>query len=115
MTLNVCLPSKLQKALGLDSLMGLICSLSHTQRAIDWSINEFLVALVSSKAVILISLLLLSIHKAINVFSVKTSFDKLDNDTINGLSPLLTSLAEIRRFPTDFPVFVLSFPVSLCD
>ena len=115
MTSRACWPSKPQIALGLDSLIGLICSLLHTRRAIDESINEYPIAPVSSKAVVLISLLLPSIHKATNVVSVKKSPGKLDDDTINGFIPsLLTTLAEVRRFLTGFPVFVLfAPPVSL--
>ena len=84
MTFRVCLPLKSQIALDFDSLMGSICSLSHTRRIIDGLINEYLVALVSNKAVICILLLLLKIHGATKAFSAKKSLGSKDNDTING-------------------------------
>ena len=86
-------------ALGLDSLMGSICSLSHTRRAIDGSMNEYPVAPVSNKAVVLISLLFSKIHGVTKASSAKKSPGKLDDDTINGFSPLLTTSAEVPRFP----------------
>ena len=91
--------------------MGLICSLSHTQHTIDESINEYPVALVSNKAVVLISLLLSSIHEVVKVSSAKKLSGKNDNDTINSLSPsLLKILAEVKRFLIGLPVSVLSAP-----
>ena len=103
-----------QIVLGLDSLMGLICSLSHIPRAIDGSMNKYPVASVSSKAIILISLPLPSIFKATNAFLAKKSPNKLDDDIINGfVLPLLTTLAEIRHFLTGFLVSVLSLLARL--
>ena len=91
--------------------MVLICSLSHTRRTIDESTNEYPVAPVSNKAVILISLLLLSIHEVVKASPAKKSPDKDDDDTINSFSPsLFTTLAEARRFPTGLPISVLFAP-----
>ena len=100
MTFGACLPSKPQKALGLDNLTGSICSLSHTRRTIDGSINEYPVAPVSNKAVVSISLLFPRVHKVTKAFSAKKLPGKEEDDTINGFSPLLTPSAEVKRFPT---------------
>ena len=78
--------------------MGLICNSSHKCRTIDGSMNEYPVAPVSNKAVVLILLLLPSIHEVVKVSPAKKSLDKDDDDIINGLSPLLTPSAEVRRF-----------------
>ena len=86
-------------ALGLDSLMGSIYSLSHTRRTIDGSMNEYPVAPVSNKAVVLILLLFPNIHGATKAFSANKLPGRLDDDTINGFSPLLTTSAEVSRFP----------------
>ena len=92
-------------ALGLDSLMGSIYSLSHTRRTIDGSMNEYPVAPVSNKAVVLISLLFPKIHGVTKASSAKKSPGKLDDDTINGKSlPLLTTSAEVLCFPPVAPV-----------
>ena len=99
MTFETCLLSKPQRALGLDNLTGLICSLSHTQRAIDMSINEYPVAPVSNNAVVSILLLFPSIHKVTMDSSVKKLPSKLDDDTINCFSPLFTTLTEVKHFP----------------
>ena len=94
------MPSKLRIALDFDNLMSLICSSSHTRCAINRSMNEYPVAPVSNKAVVFILLLLPSIHEVTKDSSAKKSPGKDDDDTINGFSPLLTTSAEVRRFPT---------------
>ena len=92
--------SKPRIALSFDSLIGLICSLSHTQRAIDKLMNEYLVALVSNNIIVFILLLHPSIHEVTKGFSAKKLPGK-DNDYIsNGFSPLLMILAEVKCFPT---------------
>ena len=97
MIFRACFPSKPQRALGLDSVTGLICSLSHTRRAIDVSINEYPVAPVSNNAVVFILLLFLSIHEVTKASSMKKLPGKLDDDTINGFSPLSTTSTEVKR------------------
>ena len=99
MTFRACLPSKPQRTFSLDNLTSLICSLSHTPRAIDGSTKEYPVAPVSNKAVVFISLLLLNVHVANNLCSAKKSLGNVDNDTISGFSPLSTTLTEVQRFP----------------
>ena len=107
-TFGACLPSKPQIVFGFDRLISFISSLSHIQRAIDGSTKKYLVAPVSNKAVVLISLLLPSVHVANNACSAKKSPGNMDDDTINGNSLLLsTTLTEVQRFlPVPRPILV---------
>ena len=97
--------------------MGLICSLSYTRRTIDESMNEYFVAPVSNKAVVLISLLFFSIYEMVKPFSAMKLLGKNDDDTVNGFSPfLLTTLVEVKFFLTGFLTCVLpALSVQLCN
>ena len=95
--------------------MVLICSLSHTWRIINELMNEYFIAPVSNKAVVLILLLLPSIHEVVKISLTKKSLGKNDNDIINSLSLLLTPLADVSLFPTGLLIFVFfASLVSLC-
>lgn len=79
--------------------------MSHTWRTIDRLINEYLIALISNKAVDAISLLFSRLYKTTIVFLAKKSPGSKDDDTINGFLPLSTILTKVKCFLLTIPAF----------
>ena len=114
MTFRACLLLKPQIALGFNSLMGFICSLSHRQCTIDGSMNGYSVAPVSNKALVCISLLLLRIQSATKAFLAKKLPSKKELNIINGFSSSLLTTSRKDFAFLDCSTFFIAMQFMVC-